>query len=66
MNMLNLDYSKIEDVAVGGIDTSDYPDFCDAFIESASYDGHPMSDLELDSLNDDRDYVYEEVLNWVY
>ncbi len=34
-----LDYTKIEDVEVDGIDTSDYPDFCDAYIAAATYRG---------------------------
>ncbi len=34
--MINLDYSQIEDVEVDGIDTRDYPDFCDAFIAAAT------------------------------
>ena len=30
-----MDYKKIEHIEVDGIDTKDYPDFCDAEIESA-------------------------------
>ena len=33
---IKLDYSKLCDIEVGGIDTHDYPDFVDAYIESAS------------------------------
>jgi hypothetical protein len=61
-----LDYSKIADVEVDGIDTRDYPDFCDAFIASATYKGLPMTDSQLDRLNDDKDYVYEEVMAHLY
>ena len=42
--MINLDYAKISDVEVDGIDTADYPDFCDAFIAYAEYDGKEMPD----------------------
>jgi|TARA_R110002153_G_scaffold63798_3_gene171086 hypothetical protein len=59
--MINLDYTKISDVEVEGIDTADYPDFCDAFIASADYDGREMTDMELDTLNDDSDFVYDAV-----
>ena len=59
--MMNLDYAKISDVEVEGIDTADYPDFCDAFIASADYDGREMTDMELDTLNDDSDFVYDAV-----
>lgn len=63
---IKFDYSKIDNVSVAGIDTKDYPDFCDAFIESADYDGREMTDEELDALNDDRDFVYEKVMNKLY
>ena len=46
--MKKLDYSKIEDVYVAGINYRDAPDFCDAYIESAWYDGREMTDEELD------------------
>jgi hypothetical protein len=61
-----LDYSKIEDVDVDGIDTSDYPDFCDAYISSATYKGRAMTDRELDRLNDDSDFVYSAVQDHLY
>jgi len=57
---------KIDNISFGQIDYSDYPDFSDAFIESADKDGIPMSDEELDELNEDRDFVYEELLNFLY
>jgi hypothetical protein len=66
MTELKLDYSKISDVEVDGIDTRDYPDFCDAFIASAFYDDREMTDEELDILNDDGDFVYEAVQKHLY
>ena len=33
MTKIELDYSKISNVQVGGVDMADYPDFCDAYIE---------------------------------
>jgi len=64
--MINLDYSKISDVEVDGIDTRDYPDFCDAYISYAEYDGREMTDEELDVLNEDSDFVYSAVENHLY
>lgn len=61
-----LDYSLIEDVEVAGIDTKDCPDFVDAYIESASYDGREMTEEELEVLNADSSYVYEAVQNHLY
>jgi len=68
MNKINnfIDYDLIEDVAVEGIDYNDYPDFCDAFIASATYNGKPMSDEMLDTLNEDYEFVYESVEDYLY
>ena len=62
-----MDYKLIDNIEVDGIDTKDYPDFCDAFIASADYNGHPMTDKELEELNANHyDFVYECVLNAIY
>ena len=63
---LKLDYSKISDIEVEGIDMNDYPDFCDAYIASALYDGRAMTDEELDILNNDGDSVYDAVQKFLY
>lgn len=63
---MKIDYNLIEDVEVDGIDYADYPDFCDAFIASAIYDGKPMSDEMLDELNEDYDFVYESITNHIF
>ncbi len=62
----DLDYSKIEDVEVDGIDGRDAPDFCDAFICSATYKGREMTEAELERLNEDSDYVYQKVIDHIY
>jgi len=61
-----MDYSKITNVEVDGIDTRDYPDFCDAFISAADYDGEPMTSEQLDELNEDYDFVYDEVIKQIF
>ena len=60
------DYSKIDNVRVADIDFRDAPDFVDAYIDSANYDGVPMTDEQLDILNEDRDYVYGCTMNQIY
>jgi len=54
---------EIDDVQIEGIDTRDYPDFCDAFIAAATWkSGKELTEEELDDLNDNhRDFVYELV-----
>ncbi len=63
---ISLDYSLIADVEVEDIDMRDAPDFVDAFISSASYNGREMTDAELDVLNEDQDYVYQAVQAKLY
>lgn len=56
-----------QNIEVNGIDASDYPDFVDAYISYAEYDdGTELTDLELDALNEDRQFVYEQILNKLY
>lgn len=63
---MKFDYSKIESIQIDGIDTRDAPDFCDAFISSASYNGEDMTEEELEALNEDSDFVYECVMDALY
>jgi hypothetical protein len=64
--MKTLDYTKISDIEFDGIDTEDYPDFCDAFIISANYDGEPMTKGQLEEVNKDGSFVYESLMNHLY
>ena len=64
--MEKIDYALIDNIVVEGIDGKDYPDFCDAFIASADYAGTPMTDEMIEALNKDSDFVYEQVLNFIY
>jgi len=57
MTKIELDYSKISNVRVGGVDMQDFPDFCDAYIESADYGDREMTDEELDILNEDGEFI---------
>ena len=63
---MNLDISKISGVEVEGIDMSDCPDFCDSYISSATYEGRDLTEEELDKLNENRDFVYEQTVKWIY
>ena len=61
-----IELGEVDNVELDGIDTNDYPDFCDAFIASADYNGVNMTDDQLEKLNEYRDYVYELVLNELF
>ena len=66
MEKIELDYDKISNVFVNGIDMEDYGDFCDAYIESAEYDGRAMTDEELEVLNENSQFVNEAVFFQLY
>ena len=57
-----IDTTKVTDIEVEDVMLSDYPDFCDAYIASATYDGRDMTEEELEELNDDTDFVYKAVI----
>lgn len=66
--MSSFDQDALEllvDIKINGIDTSDYPDFCTAYISSASWvNGKKLSNEELEDINDSYpDFVYLTVLN---
>ena len=58
-----MDYSKITNIEFEGIDHSDYPDYCDAYIVKAEYNGVLMTEEEIESLP--RDFVYEQLMEYL-
>jgi len=60
------DYKLFTDVEFGDVHHWDYPDYCDAFIDNAEYDGKELSDEELDEVNEDRDLVYQLLNDYLY
>ncbi len=65
-----LNVQEIGNIMVENIDYNDFPDFCDAFIESAELKENDVwrdaTEEELCIINNDRDFVYQEVLNYLY
>ena len=62
---------EIENIVIDGIDTSDAPDFCDAFISSAmirKFDGawRKATDDEIDFIMEDTDLLNEKVEEAIY
>jgi hypothetical protein len=64
--MSKIDTSKVDNVEVDGIDHKDYPDFVDAYIASADYNGIPMTEDQLTELNENYDFLYEAVTNSLF
>ena len=63
---MKIDYSKIEIIEIDGINHGDYPDYVDAYISEADYNGKPMSDEMLDEINDNDQFRYETVWNYIH
>ena len=48
-----LNGKKVIDLEIDGVDSGDYPDFCNAYFSSGCYeDGTPLKDDELNKLTD--------------
>ena len=63
---MELDYRLISNVELDGLNQKDYPDFVDAYITSADYNGEPMTEEQLNAVNEDSDYVYAHVVEQGY
>ena len=61
-----MNYKLIDNIEVEGINFNDYPDFVDAFIAYAEYDGEEMTDEQLDELNENSEFVHDCVYNQLY
>ena len=67
--MIDVTWSELENIELDGIDTKDYPDFCDAYISSAfSYRlNRDLNDNELDYVTDTfKDNIYELVFDKIF
>ena len=63
----DFDITLVENVEIEGVDMADYPDFCDAFIVAADYDGVPMTEDQILELEENYpDWKYEQVENSLY
>ena len=61
--MTTLDYTKISDVEVDGIDTADYPDFCDAFISYAEDEnGKEMTEEQIEEWTENNEEEFYEMV----
>jgi hypothetical protein len=50
---MSLKFSEVTNIEIADVDMKDYPDFCDAFVISATrLDATPLTDVELEEFND--------------
>jgi hypothetical protein len=62
--MEKLNYSLISNIEFKGINHRDYPDYCDAYIVSAEYDGEKMTKEQIEMI--DGDFVYEKLIEQIF
>jgi len=67
---MNIKFKEVTNIELGGVDMNDYPDFCDAYVESAEkLDGTPLTEVELEAfeeLDETRMYVNENAFETLY
>ena len=64
---MNIDIKKIDNMEFEGVDFKDYPDFVDAFLVAADYDGKEMTEEQIDYINDEyHEFVYEQVYDSIF
>ena len=66
---LELNGRTVVDATVDGIDMRDYPDFCDAYFDTAFYEDNDtaLTDDQLNQLTDDNsDVLHEMVYDQLY
>jgi len=57
---------NITNVEFGGIDMSDYPKFCDAYIEYAEIDGRVATDAEIEDMMNDGNIFYDLLTDYIH
>jgi hypothetical protein len=57
---------EVEDIEVEDINWKDVPDFCNAFISNATIDGEEATEKQLEALNDDGDFRYECIMDYIF
>lgn len=61
---MEFDYSKITNIEFKGINHRDYPDYCDAYIVSAEYDGKEMTQEQIEMI--DADFFSEKLMEQIF
>ncbi len=56
---MKIDFNQVDEIEIDGVDTKDYPDFCDAVITRCDYKGKEATEEELDAINEQCDYIHE-------
>ena len=61
-----MNYKKLRNITVEGLEGSDYPDFANAFISSAEYNGKELTENQLDEVNENSCFVQDCAINQLF
>lgn len=61
-----IDFNKVHVTEVDGIDMSDYPKFCDAYISEAEIDGVEATEEQLETINENGEFLLDAVYDWIH
>jgi hypothetical protein len=65
--MVTLNGREVVNIEVDGVDTTDHPDYCDAYFSHAEFlDGTALTDEELEKLTDECGDLLNEMANNYY
>ena len=54
-------------LVVDGLDTGDYPDFCDAYFSEGFYlDGTELPDYVLETLTEDKELLHQIIIDHIF
>lgn len=59
----NMDLSKIDNIEFGGVNHKDAPDYSDAYVLSADYNGVPMNANQLNDINENAQFVHDKLMD---
>lgn len=57
--------NRVSKIVFKGIDLNDYPKFTDAYIESATIDGKELTEEEIEELEKDNNWFYQELQQYI-
>ena len=66
MSVNTIDFSTVKVTEVDGIDWSDAPKFCDAYISEAEIDGVEATDEQLEEINENGQFLLDAVYDYIY
>ena len=61
-----IDFTKVEVTNIEGIDMSDYPKFCDAYVSEALIDGELATEAELEEIQENYDFFYDALTDFIH